>query len=390
MNKNSYDGQLRRQCFSMMELCEEQIKGCKEGLRHSIPDDVLKGIRKFILTGCGDSLLAAQTAVPAFQKYAGAFGSSFLAYPAIEVSRVLNLKDNPSACLVVAISASGSPARIAELLKRAGMEGCHTLLITNQPDSRAAEAAEYLLEVHTPAFNEPGPGLRNYYASLIGLFSLACQAGIAKGFVDTSAMDELFEAVRALTKQYAQKMEEIDTQAFETACRWKDVSAIEGIGDDTDLAGVRFILAKCVEAAGTPTVYANSEDWCHVNYFASDPQKIGTVVLSSSRFQNVSRIKETLHSASCIGRPVFYISDQPQVSTGENMTVVTIPSAESSFDFLNGLLNYIPGALLASYLAALHNETYFRGDKSPQRLSQTGNTIVDSEIVIRQEDLCTE
>lgn len=390
MNKDGYDGQLRRQCFSLAELCEEQIKGCKEGLRHSIPNNILKGIRKFVLTGCGDSLLAAQNAVPAFQKYAGAFGNSFFAYPAIEVSKTLNLKDSPSSCLVVAISASGSPARIAELLTRAGLEGCHTLLITNQPNSRAAEIAEYVLEVHTPAFNEPGPGLRNYYASLIGLYSLACQTGIAKGFAEVSAMDELSEAIRALTKQYARKMEEIDIQIFETACRWRDISTIEGIGDDTDLSSVRFVLAKCVEAAGVSTVYANSEDWCHVNYFVSDPQRIGTIVLSSSCFQNVSRIEETLHSACCIGRPVLYISDKPQISTGKNMTVITIPSAESPFVFLNGLLNYIPGALLASYLAALRNETYFRGDESPQHLSQTGNTIVDSVFTIEQEGLCIE
>lgn len=387
MNKNDYDGQLRRQCFSLPELCDKQIEGCKEGLRHSIPDEVLKGIRKIILTGCGDSLLAARSAVPAFQKYAGAFGSSFAAYPAIEVSKTLKLKDNPSSCLVVAISASGSPARIAELLIKARQEGCHTLLVTNNPSSRGAESAEYLLEVHTPSFNEPGPGLRNYYASLIALFSLACKTGIAKGFDDETAMDELFEAIRSLTEQYGQRMEEIDSQVFETACCWRDITTIEGIGDDVDLSGIRFILAKCVETAGISAVYTNSEDWCHVNYFASDPDKIGTVVLSSSYFQNVSRIKETLYSASSIGRPILYISDQPQNLTGKNVTVVTIPSAEAHFGFLNGLLNYIPGALLASYLAALNNETYFRENDSPQHLSQTGNTIAGSKIMIDQEGL---
>lgn len=97
----SLDGQ----CFSLPELCKEQINGIKKGLKEVLPASELKNIRRVIATGCGDSYLAAKISIPALKKYAGAFASNFSACRAIEVSRHMNLKDQAECTLVIAVSA---------------------------------------------------------------------------------------------------------------------------------------------------------------------------------------------------------------------------------------------------------------------------------------------
>ena len=165
MEKKKFDGQLRRQCLSLPSLCADQIAGLKKGMENTIPRDVMKNIRRVIVTGCGDSYLAAMVAIPAFKNYAGAFGSNFTVERCIDMAKAFQCKPaEAESTLVIAISASGSPIRVQEALLRAKHYGCKTLIVTNSPESRGAKAAEYSLIVNTPAF-EPGPGLRNYYAS---------------------------------------------------------------------------------------------------------------------------------------------------------------------------------------------------------------------------------
>ena len=147
MDRAMYDNQLRRQCLNIPVMCEEQLNGIRKGLE-AVPDELLKKIRKVILTGCGDSYFAGIAAVPAFKKYAGAFASSFEAVRCIDAARYLEYeKGQEDATLVVAVSASGSPVRVMEALRRANQKGCHTLAVTNIPDSRAAKEAEYSLIV---------------------------------------------------------------------------------------------------------------------------------------------------------------------------------------------------------------------------------------------------
>ena len=44
--KKEYDNQLRRQCFNIPVMCEEQIAGVMKGVAESVPREVLKKIRR--------------------------------------------------------------------------------------------------------------------------------------------------------------------------------------------------------------------------------------------------------------------------------------------------------------------------------------------------------
>lgn len=384
MDKTMYDNQLRRQCLNLPVMCEEQLKGIQEGLK-AVPGEVLKKIRRVILTGCGDSYFAGIAAVPAFQTYAGAFASSFKAVRCIDAARYLEYEEGQEeSTLVVGISASGSPVRVMEALRRANEKGCCTLAVTNVPDSRAAREAKYALIVHTPPFPEPGPGLRNYFASLSALFLLAARMGTEKGTCGAGSEEALCKAILDYTGAYGKAFDGMDSLMFELGERWKDHIGHEVIGDGPLYATAAFIGAKFVEAAGKMTNAVDSENWCHVNYFRHSPEQSGLILVANDGDHNHSRVAETMGQAVKIGRNCLLITDTNGKDYGvpEGVTVCTVPKAPEGYEFLAPLLNYIPGTLLAAYVAALRGEPYFRGEHSLQKQSEVGSTIGSSKVII--------
>lgn len=385
MDKREFDNQLRRQCYDIPVMCREQLAGIRKGVKESIPEEVLKTIRKVVVTGCGDSYLAAIAGIPAFKKYSGAFASSFTALRCIDSARFMEYQTGQEDTeLVIGISASGGPARVVEALRRAKEKGCRTLIITNNPESPAAKEAEFSLIVHTPPFAEPGPGLRSYYASILGLFALAAAMGEAKGICPKGQVEALCETVELFTKEYGSCLERMDDEMFELAGLWKTHESVETIGDYTDFAAACFIGAKYVEAAGMMAAAADSENWCHVNYFKRIPEKISTIFVAGKEENNHSRVLESMDQALGIGRPVLLITDTDRNGCGARMEahVCQVPAAPEGYQFLTALLQYIPGTLLAAYIAAFHEEPYFRGPDSNQRRSVTGCTISDSKITV--------
>lgn len=384
MDKAMHDNQLRRQCLDIPVMCEAQLEGIKKGLE-AVPDELLKKIRKVIFTGCGDSYFAGIAAVPAFKKYAGAFASSFEAVRCVDAARYIEYeKGQEDTTLLVGISASGSPVRVMEALRRANQKGCHTLAVTNIADSRAAKEAEYSLLVNTPPFPEPGPGLRNYFASISALFLLAARMGVVKGYCSVDRETELCKAISDYVNAYKKDFDCMDKQMFEVAMQWKDDIGNEMVGDGPMYATAAFIGAKFVEAAGKMTNVTDSENWCHVNYFRHAPEASGLVLVANDEDRNHSRVIETLRQASMIGRNCLLITDTDGESYGvpEGVSVCKVPKAPEGYEFLSPLLNYIPGTLLAAYVASLREEPYFRGENSLQKQSEVGSTIGNSKVAI--------
>lgn len=383
-NTLDYQNPLRNQCMSLPELCEPQLAGVRKGIEGCIPPEKAKGIRRVIFTGCGDSYFAGRVVIPAYKHFAGQFGSHFAVERCIDVGRFLPMSEKEAAAtLVIGISASGGPARVEEALLRARKYGYMTMALTNNPDSRAAAAAEYSLIVNTPSFENPNPGLRNYYASLIGLLMFGAYLGECKGISPAGTMDKLADAIRAYTKSYDAVLPEIDEKMFVLAQTWKDYTAIDTIADDINASTAMFVGAKFLEVAGILSTYSDSEDWCHVNYFAHNPEQIGTIIVADKYDNNRSRIAETVHQASGIDRPVLLVANGAKKEFGINEDIIemTVPEAPEGYEFLLPLLNYIPGSILSSYVSALLGEPYFRAGKGHWADEGVG-TIRSSKVVI--------
>lgn len=382
MGKQIYDNHLRQQCFSLPALCEDQIQGVLKGLQDGVDASVLQAVRNVTLTGCGDSYFAARAAVPAFKKYNYAFAAKFIHQRSIEMARYIDLPEKyGSSTMIAGISASGSAIRLREVMQRGNKYGYQTLLITNNKQSPAAQEAKNVLCVNTPVFPNSSPGLRNYYASLIAAYLLAAKLGQAKDICPAESTEVLCNAIRNLTAAYDEVLDRMDTVIFELANDWKDLQGFETIGDDISGATADFIAAKFVETAGILVPSANSEDWCHVNYFANHAESIGTIIIADVFANNRSRIGETVNQAAGIGRKVLLVSNgtPQQFGIHGDIAYCQVPTPDEGYEFLHPLLNYLPGTLLAAYIAALRNETYFRGG-----IWNTAgmNSITASEVVI--------
>ena len=388
MKKQDYFGYLRNQCMSIPDLCEEQIKGVYKGLENTIPKDVIKDIRKVVVTGCGDSYLAAMASIPAFRKYCSRFGMDFSFERNIDSARYMKIKkENAPYTLIIGISASGSSSRVQEVLLRGNHHGCKTLALTNNADSISGKAAQYVLVVNTPPFENASPGLRSYFASLVGLFMFAAYMGEVKGLSPEGSLDKFVDAIREYTASYAVILEKMDDEMFEIAKEWYTHKGYFTIGDDVDFASAYFVAAKVVECSGHMCSTADSESWCHVQTFAHDQSKIGTIFVAEKEKNNRSRIGETIYQAYHMGFPVLLTSNGTKedfgVSSDMDIKEFTLPSTPEGFEFLYPLLNYMPGSILSSYIAALNETPYFRTEPgSPHQKEGATNKTRSSDIVI--------
>lgn len=364
MNKSEYDNGLRKQCMSLPELCEPQIQGVLAGLGNALTEEELKKVGSILITGCGDSFVAARAGVAAFKHFANAFGFTIESMSPIDAARFHTfLPANNLGTLVIGISASGGPARVAEVLRRANANGCMTLAITNNADSPVGKEAKRALIVGTPSFPTPNPGLRNYYASITALYLLAARMGEVKGRCPAGSVSGMAEAIRQHTRDYASRLDAVDDSMFSLAQAWRDFPTYDFIGDDLSFCAAYFGAAKLVETAGVLTKAINSEDWCHVHFFQRNAAEIGTVITADVHGADLSRVRETIHQARGIDRPLLLVTNgaKEDFSLPDDAAICTLPDAPEGFPFMRPLLDYIPSALLAGYVSALHEEPYFRG-----------------------------
>lgn len=363
MNKQAYDNPLRRQVFSLPELAAPQIASCfGPALTGLMSIAEIFDARKVILTGCGDSYAAAIAMAPLIEKYCDCFGVTVMS--TIEFSRFMTKAEigigEPNSPIVIAISASGGAARIVEVLRKANAVGAFSILLTNKADSPAAQAAHRVFLLNTPSFPEDSPGLRSYFASLLGEVAFAARMGHVRGALPPTGPEEWQQAVQAYTDSYKAALSDIDDIIFETAQQWKDFDRYEYVGDGVQYASAFFSAAKIAECTGDIFNVADSEDWCHINFFLKNPESIGTVFFADKYATDFDRVVDTIESAQKIGRPILVISNAATGAFASGVTVCTLPENSEEYNWLLPLMDFTPAALLAGYLAAFKGRNYFR------------------------------
>ena len=359
--KQNYDNPLRRQCFDVVNLALPQFDLVRDSFENLVPDEKLKGLRRVVVTGCGDSYLAAVEAKGIFDYYLAGTGCKMEAVRAIDAARYLTLEGEQT--LVVAISASGGPARIAEILQRGKKHGCLTMALTNNGESRAAQLADYVYLTNTPAFPDAMPGLRSYFASMAGLYVMAVLMA-EKLTGKTGLYVQLREVLAAYNAQVAGALEEMDEAAFRAADAWKESKGFEVTADGPMFACGEFVAAKYAEVSGDKCTVIDSENYWHVNSILRPLGAYGTVAFAFSDEANLSRMADTVNrQVTDSKRSILLVADKPAAELGITSPVIEcrMPAPEKPFGFLLPLYAYIPGSLAAGYQAALIDEPYFRG-----------------------------
>ncbi len=382
MNKLNNENYIRQQVMSLPDLVESQLQSCfGPDLRDLMTMAEIFDARKIILTGCGDSYAAAVAMAPVIERYCDCFGVTVMR--AVEFTRFLSKEKigigEPNSPLVIAISAGGGTARVCEALEKANAVGAFSILMTNSPNSRAAKVAKRVYCLHTPDFPNSNPGLRSYFASLVGLVAFASRMGQVRGTLPPTGPDEIQLAIRTYVENVGKELHKIDAMMKELAEEWKNFTQFDFIGDDVSYGSAFFGAAKFLECNGCAVTIDDSEDWCHINYFLKDPTHIGTVIMADKHAPSFSRVQETIGSAVAIGRPVLVVTNAEKDAFAPGAKVCNLPDTPEGYEWLMPLMDYCPASLLAGYIAQLQNVPYFRHDCTDNGKPDLNNPFVTGD-----------
>lgn len=365
MGKQDYYNTVGLQIESLFDLAGIQTEKCFDvsKLDGMLDRESFGKLKRIVLTGCGDSYSAVGAMLPALKRLSGLELCDVL--DPMNFTKFYQAEDTvlgyaKEETLVVAVSASGSAARIVEILKKANGFGVHSMLISNNPESKGAAAAELMFHVETPELCNT-PGLRSYFASMIAVIALGAHIGVCNGnlteerFYDIQ--DEILSYVMSLRPLY----ERIDDQMYELCKTWKDYWKFEVVGDGGESFSAQFVEEKMIECAGNLCTHVDSEDWCHINYFLREPETIGTIFIGNSGSPDFDRLQYSIRSAVGIGRPTLVVSDAAREQFPAGAKVCVIPSAPAGDEWLAPLINFIPGSIVSAYCAALADRLFFGG-----------------------------
>lgn len=377
---SKYNNPMSRQVESLPELIESQYEDLEPKVRTVLSFQEIYNIQRIVLTGCGDSMAAAMATKHAFEMLTGIPTE---VVTAIEFSRLYCKKHMGIDCrnpLVIAVSNSGTGARVAEAVERARKHGCYVLGVTGNEGSPLGVNSDKILKLNISPF-EAAPGTRSYLVSVMSLLLLAIRFGEVR---HQYTMDQAM-AYRYDIKNQGKALKELLPEMIETcgkiAEEWKDFPCYDFIGAGFDYATAWFGHAKMLEAAGKFAMHINTEEWFHLNFFARDAREMGTVVVANTTNPAHSRSKELVKYANVLHRPLVVVTDGDASDFNqEAATYIRVPKPE--YPITMPVTQFAPVCLIAAYISEMIGEKYGRGCEGDWSFADGGAGVKNSEIIV--------
>lgn len=386
MGKEQFYNSVTCQVRELESLAGIQADICfdPDKLRKVLKEETGKRIKRVILTGCGDSYSAAGAMLPGFKLLSGLRKCNapdimdFCHYYPDEKIRKGFRADE---VLLITISFSGGSARVVDAIQRAEKAGAETLLITRHPESKGGQAAGHVFDVETPDGCNT-PGLRSYYASMIGVAALGAYIGLCNGTIDRARFWQVKERIVSYTKAFMEDFESIDDLMFAEAERMRALTKFEVIADANEGFSAQFVEQKFIECGGVYCDHTNSEEFAHISYMFRKPGDFGTIVMIHKEDPSLGRMKDTIIGCLAQKRPTLIVTDADRETFEFDPEVPDMPfdmpkigynsrafAGKPSICMIAGaperwmapIVDFIPGSLLAGYQAAVNEKKYFGG-----------------------------
>ncbi|HET6187521.1 MAG TPA: SIS domain-containing protein, partial [Trebonia sp.] len=336
----------------------------------STPD--ILNLRLVLITGSGDSNIAARAAQFAWQHLGGVptFADDAMTAARYRLDGIADgQRFRP---LVVAVSNSGEVARVVEAAQRARGDGAYVLAVSSGTGNRLAAAADSVLTVAAPP-SAAAPGVRSYAMSLLGLFHLAVRIGEVRGRYTMDKAGELRREIAGLADAIEASLDKTASAAARIAGQWHEDRVVEYLGSGPGRASAAYGAAKLLEASGVRAYDQDIEEFVHLQYFAADTGTPCVLIVpgnspARTRAEEVSRLLRNL------GRPAVTLSSIPMI--GEHL-----PQPAGVSELWQPLLHIAPLALLACESMSLRNEQPGRGGRAGWADAIDGMTTRASEIL---------
>jgi len=358
------------------ELLPRLVEAIEPRARRVLSTPEIYRVRQIILTGSGDSHIAAESAAPALRAWTGL---PVQPLKAMDAARYLTqgtkkYSERLRGCLVVCVSHSGEAARVIEAAQRTRASGAQTLALTAHPDSRLGHAAANVLALTVPDAGTV-PGTSSYCASLLGLYLLGIRIAEVRLRISMDAANALRNALTKLQAPMARAIEICEEPLMARAQAWAHCRVADVLGSGPGAGAAAYSAAKLIEATGIHAVSQDIEEFFHLNYFVADPAEVATLVFSGASSTGAGRARELCTTLQDLGRPFLLLTDDAAFGPPEHSLV--LPAVP---EWLSPLLAVIPATLLAALWADRSGAEYFRGHSGRWRASQSGALVRGSAI----------
>lgn len=370
------------QVHSLPTLLEEVFHTLDEDVRVALDHELCLSVKRMYVTGCGDSYHAALSTEMAVESLAGLPVEAMTALQYSRYTAGFQPKAAPKMILAIGISVSGTVARTAEALTMARQAGATTMALTATPESRVAQAAEIVLIARAPEFQDPEgeivPGVRTYFINQLALILIAVRLGEVRGKLTSMEAAGMRQEIRELAEAAEKTISACDGAAKALAEDWADAREFVFVGGGPNYGTALFSAAKILEASGDYALGQDTEEWCHLQYFAREKNAPTFFITAGER--DLSRATEAAVAAKKIGRRVAAITPV----TAKDMAAVadrTLPLVKVR-EMFSPLIAAIPVELFAAYRAEVVGEPFFRAFSGGRSIKEGGgiSRIQSSEV----------
>lgn len=376
--KNDFDSPMARQARNIPNLIIEQFTDLEPKTRELFSTEEIYSFQKIVLTGCGDSYAACLAAKAAFEDFARVPVEVVTVVDLARHYAERNLNYGPNSPLVIAVSNSGSVARLHEAILRANTTSSFTLGITKNPDSPLGQNSKRILKLDPPDF-ESAPGVGSYMISLIALLLLAIRLGEVKLTYTMNKADVYRESIRNASDHIQSRLHSWDRDVLKLAHAWKDFPGFDFVGSGADYGTVFFGHAKIIEAVGSYAMHINTEEWLHLNFFLRNSENTGTVAVIDRVNTSMSRMREVIEYMKINKRPLVVITNDDTIVDDE---ITIFKYQEVDHISFAALYQMVPISLFSAYVSSLLGEEYGRGTKGYWEFSRDAKAIKHSKICI--------
>ncbi|TQI80900.1 glucosamine--fructose-6-phosphate aminotransferase (isomerizing) [Serratia fonticola] len=364
----------RRDIQVMMDELQQTSHVIKENLATFL--DGLKSnnaifesdVRKIYAVGCGDSLFAAMAVKEAFIKTSGI---EFVAVEAMEFCRY-EVENIPEGSVVFVISYSGSVARTAECATAARQHGAKVVALTGNPQGRLAKLADHVLlyKVESLGF---APGTISFTAALMSLYLIAIKFGQYPQRAPKINADEALKALNDIVQLTTDTILSLKDDAYRIAEKFKNQKLFYVIGAGPNLGIAHFGAAKLIEGGELDAIPQQLEEWAHLQYFTSTPEKVTLVICPEGRA--ISRARELISEMNFIDtRSILITSGKGKQLNAEDE--LCIPG--NIDEIYTPLLTSVVLGLIAFYISYANGKSSYNF-KSQEEEEEHYATLHDSE-----------
>jgi D-arabinose 5-phosphate isomerase GutQ len=253
----------------------EAVARCLTSCREQLARADLAQPRQIIITGSGDSYIAAVAIRRLFDRH---LGSCTVALSSLDASRYVAAGPED---LVVISSVSGEVARSLEVARRRATEGATLIAVTAAPDSSLARACDLTLTIPEP-IDRSIPHSRDYSATLLGLACILERLAADP----LPELDRLPELIRTIVDASLERAEAIGPTE---ARSWF-------LGAGPDRATAMFGALKYWEAAGMEAWWDDLEEFGHGSQLMARPGDRAVVIAAGAGSQRAREMVDGLRS----------------------------------------------------------------------------------------------